>query len=118
VRSALFSRLPRMRNAPSPTCMTCSRRPQTLGRRHDKRTACRFPPALADPYVSGDQRRDPGTLSAARGQRPVFLAPVIGTRNLALLALLRGKMAFFARQVIALPVKSRSRPAVSLLRAR
>jgi hypothetical protein len=28
------------------------------------------------------------------GQRPVFLAPVFGTRNLALLALLRGKIAF------------------------
>jgi hypothetical protein len=43
--------------------------------------------------VSGDQRSDPGSLSAAR-RLAVFLAPAVGTRNLALLALLRGKMAF------------------------
>ena len=44
VRSALSSRLPRMRNAPSPICTT-SRRPQTSRRRHDERTA--WAPALA-----------------------------------------------------------------------
>ena len=79
MKSALSSRLPRMRNAPSPTCTTCSRRPQTSRRRHDKRTACRLPPALAGPYVSGDQRRDPGTLSAAR--RPASRIPRAGYRD-------------------------------------
>ena len=47
--------------------------------------------ALTNPAISAET---PESYRLRGGQRPVFFAPVIGTRNLALLALLRGKMAF------------------------
>ena len=53
-----------------------------------------FPPALADPRYPAISAETPEPRRLRGGQRPVFLAPVFGTRNLALLALLRGKMAF------------------------
>jgi len=112
VRSALSSRLPRMRNAPSPICTTSSRRQQTSRRRHDECTP-RFAPALAGPYLSGDQRRDRSPLSAARRPAPHF--PRAGYRDptVALPAFLRGKMTLWRCTVIAVPSNSRSRPAGS-----
>lgn len=89
MRSALSSRLPRMRNAPSPICTTSSRRPQTSRRRHDERTA--LAPALAGAYLSGNQRRDRHPLSVARRpMRPLFPRAGYCDLTVILLAFLRG----------------------------
>lgn len=102
VSSALSSRLPRMRNAPSPICTTCSRKQQTSRRRHDERTA-RFASTLAGPSLSGDQQRGPRPLSAARrpacalfarpGYRePPAALPAFASRETNVLALRRSSL--------------------------